>query len=182
MSLYKPVRQRRKYQPCVLCKEEETRDWDRVCIYCRQIWREGKEYRAVGLPKGTREVLVAWHWALYEFYGVARRHDSFGEHNKGARARFRDAVMALVGATRRSDKWSPKLSAAIGLPKNKRGTDAVSRYIIVGDEKTEQAMRDLYEAACDLMAEVYKKGEARGKSFIADLVEGKLTTKDLERL
>lgn len=183
MSLYRRrVRQRRKDQTCVLCGEKDTRDWDHICGSCRRIWREGNEYRAVKVPDGTREVLIAWYWALYQFNGVARKYDSFREHGKEAKQRFRAAVMILVGAVQRSDKWNPKLSKAVGLPKNKRGTDPVSHYIIVGDEQTEQAMRDLYEAACDLMAEAYAEGERRGKSFITDLAEGKLTTKDLERL
>lgn len=175
-------RHRRKPSTCVLCKEEETYDWDYICSDCRQSWKMGEEYQQLRMPEGTREVLIALYWNLYHFNGVVRRYDEFREYGKGSGSRLRNAVLALVGAVQTSHRWTPKLTGAIGLPKNKRGSDSVSRYIIVGDEKTEQAMRDLYEAACDLMAEAYKDGESRGKSFVTDLAEGKLTTKDLERL
>jgi len=174
------VRHRRNPQPCVLCKDEQTYDWDHICSACRLAWKQGVECSKASPPEGTHEVIIAWYWKLYEFAGVARRHREFQEQ---AKARFRRAVMKLVGAVQISDKWSPKQIGAVGLPPSKgHHTGPVSRYIIVGDEETEQAMRDLYEAACDLMAEAYQDGKRRGKSFITDLAEGKMTAKDLERL
>ena len=172
------VRHRRNHQPCVLCEDEQTYDWDHICSACRLAWKQGVEYSKVSPPEGTREVIIAWYWKLYQWAGVANRHR---EHTQGSKYRLRAAVMALVGGQQCSDRWSPKGVGAVGLPPDNHGTDPVSRYIIVGDEETERAMRDLYEAACDLMAEAYQDGKRRGKSFVTDLAEGKLTVKDLER-
>ncbi len=172
-----PARHRRKSYTCVLCKEEETRDWDHICVYCRRAWKQGVEYRDIKPPEGVHNVHVAWYWKLYHFAGIANRYP---EHGRNAKSRLRTAVMKLVGAVQITDAWRGS-GTPVGIPPGDHD-QSVSRYAIVGDEETEQTMRDLYEAASDLMAEAYEDGQRRGKSFITDLAEGKLTAKDLERL
>lgn len=179
----KKIKRRNKPHSCVLCNEEETHDWDHICASCRHAWRLGVDYQnAPKPPEGTHELLIATHWKLYHFYGKVNRYDRFKTLGGGADSRLKDAVMKLVHATQQSDKWAPKLTTAVGLPEGNRGREGMARYVIVGDEETEQTMSDLYVAACDLMAEAYIDGERQGKSFVTDLIKGKLTTKDLERL
>lgn len=176
----------RTAKPCVLCKESDTYDWDYICADCRGEWKRGHawaqaEEKRDALPDGMIEAPIAWYWYLYHFAGTADRAGSLQNDSK---KRFRDALLELVGASRvPNDRMGTSHSWAIGYPKKEPVRDSISqsRYILRGDEHTLKLLQKVYECACDLMASAYDDGLRRGRSFVQDLAEGKMTVKDLER-
>lgn len=67
----KKVRLRRNPQECVLCHENETRDWDHICGDCRRAWQKGCDWLRVSAEPsgGLAEAQISWHWHLYHFDG-----------------------------------------------------------------------------------------------------------------
>lgn len=179
-------RWRRNPVPCVLCGEEQTRDWDHICYKCRDEWKRGHawaqaEEKRDALPDGMIEASIAWYWYLYHFAGNA---DNVNLLRNDSKQRFRDALLELVGASRVPDsRMVTSHSWAIGYPRQERVRDSISqsRYILRGDERTLALLQQVYECACELMAHAYDEGLRRGRSFVQDLADGKMTVKDLER-
>lgn len=179
-------RWRRTAKPCVLCGKEHTQDWDYICYKCRDEWKRGHawaqaEEKRDALPDGMIEASIAWYWYLYHFAGEAAKTMSLQSDSK---SRFRDALLELVGASRLPESRMVTVhSWAIGYPRQERVRDNISqsRYILRGDERTLELLQQVYESACDLMASAYDEGLRRGRSFVQDLADGKMTVKDLER-
>ena len=178
------TRYRRNQSLCVLCQEETTYDWDHICRKCRDEWARGHawaqaEEKRDALPQGMIEAYISWYWYFYHFAGQARR---IGELINDPKRDIREMLLELVGAERAPG--NPMVTShgwAIGHPKDYRGNVSKSNYILRGDERTLDLLQKLYERICDLMAGAYEEGLRRGKSFVTDLVEGKLSVKDMEK-
>lgn len=171
---------RRLAKPCVLCGKELTTDWNYICQQCRDLYAKGKEYARVekAAPDGTVEIQVAWYPQLYHAHGNPKGHfDSKPEQQ------IRGALLALLHATeiKQQGMYYGGSRTAIGLPPDNRDAQPASRYLVFGNEHTEQHLRVIFQAVCDLMAKEYEDGLRRGKSFVRDLAENKLSVKDLER-
>lgn len=135
-------------------------------------------------PEGMARVLISMYWNLYP--DTAQRLDT--QDVWDAQREFRAEVLALVGGSLCSD-WYPVDQWSIGQPKRGLRDDGtmMSRqsaglYYIHGDQEVADRLQRIYELTCKLMTSAYHAGQRRGKSFITDLAEGKMTVKDLERL
>lgn len=173
----KKQRYRRKPYTCILCQEEETYDWDHVCSSCRKAWHRGADWAKAedaAPPDGIIEATIARYWYFYHFAGDVSKYEE-------ARKEIRAALLELVGTTEMRGLGYSR-SWGIGYPKTYKGNVSLGKYALHGNEHTLELLQSIYENICHLMAHAYQEGERRGKSFITDLVEGKLTTKDLERL
>lgn len=173
---------RRNAKPCVLCGEEETRDWHYICRSCRNLYEKGKEFakaESAG-PQGTVKIEVAWYPQLSRHHGTVRH---IRDQTPGPDQQILTALLALLHATKLEDRgmYRGGSRTAIGLPPDNRDAQPSSKYLVYGNEKTGQHLRTIFQAICDLLATEYADGLRRGKSFVRDLAENKLSVKDLER-
>lgn len=171
-------RHRRNPQTCVLCKTEETYDWDHICYDCRQAWRLGYNQQQAGQtkpPDGLVDANIAWYWYLYHFAGNP-------DKTRDAKKDLVHDLLTLVGARQHEHSSSNSHAWAIGYPKDyNQGGISQSRYTLHGNQSTLDLLQQIYENICHLLADAYKDGHRKGKSLVIALAENKLSVKDLER-
>lgn len=167
---------RRKAMPCVLCGEEETRDWDYICWTCRADWKRGAAQReSQGLAKTNQFVAkIVAYWHFYRSHGVA------GMDSHDAGREIQNALMQLIGAVRDDTKhWHA--GWGIGLPREGDSRNAqVGTYFVNGDMETLELVQKVYEMACTLMARSYEEGLRQGRSFVRALADGDMTVNQLQ--
>lgn len=174
-------RLRRNATPCVLCGDNKTYDWDHICDQCRREWRRGHafaeaEEKVNAMPKGMIEAPIAMYWYLYHFAGT--RGDKHDLANT-----ISESLLELVGATRVPYlRWGTSHSWAVGYPRDYKQGITQARYALVGNQHTLDLLQQIYETICHLMAGAYHEGFRDGKGFIAQIADGKMSAKDLERL
>ena len=176
-------RRRRIAKPCALCGKE-TDDWDYVCWRCREIYNKGLDYDRVekSAPDGTVTLEITWYPQLYHFHGDANAcRIRAGKPDPGAK--IRSALLALIGAVEvgGGSKYHGQSATAIGLPEGHNRSEPLTRYLAHGDDTTETHLRTIFQAICDLLAQEYESGLRRGKSFVRDLADNKLSVEDLQR-